>query len=1115
MSFSADPTYEQVRQNFGSPPDSAKPRVWWHWMDGNVTEEGIEQDLSWMHRIGIGGVQNFDVALYTPKVVQRQISFMTPPWRSAQRYAMTRATQLGLEYSIASSPGFSVSGAPWVAPENSMKKLVWSETLVHGSAPIHLILHAPPSIPGPFQDVRWTRPLYNGSSGPTEIPNLYHRIAVIAYPLSDAEFASELARPSVTTSAGPVNAGLLTDEKFSDAVAIPFAKRGQSSWIQMAFEHATTVRSMSIALQTDTDFQRPYIAATLQSSDDGRVFHTVATVENSADVEQTITFSPVRARYFRVLLPTPPALRVPTIFSSFAAAPQGAHHVAELRLYSEARLDHFERQAGFFPDGNQTVKSTPKICHVDTTGSDHLIDLTQNVRADGTLVWTPPAGAWVVMQFGYTLLGAMNRPASPEGTGLEVDKLDRPAVKTYFEDYLKLYESVAGADLVKVHALGSMVHDSWEVGTQNWTSNLPDEFRKRRGYDLRRWLPALAGRVVTSREASERFLWDFRHTLSELLAENYFGQLSSIVHAHGMRLFGEAHESGRQFIGDGMDAKRADDVPMGAMWARGQLPQYSGGPPPQEQGDADLLESASTAHIYGQNLVGAESMTAVGEPAVAFSLTPDVLKPVADREFADGVNLLSLHASVHQPLLVKGPGLTLGPYGQWFTRNETWAEQARPWMLYLARTSYLLQQGSFVADFLYYYGEDSNITALFGERLPPIPAGYAFDFASPDALSKLSVEGGAIVTAAGTKYRALILAPRARLMSLGVLRKLAALVSDGAVVIGQKPTISPSLADSPREFSLLTQEIWGSGLPGGHAYGKGSVIVARSLSSIIHAQRLQPDLTCRDGTRIPPIRFIHRRWDDTDLYFLATSDGHSQLLTCQVRIKDRTPELWRADTGKIEPVSYEIGGSTTSIQLSLAPHDAAFLMFHGQSLRNRVVVTQPRWVESRELPGPWEIKFQPGRGAPEHLKFNTLQSWSQRREPSIRYFSGTATYESSVTVSPTWLSQGARVELDLGTVKNIAEVLVNGTSAGIVWKAPYRLDVSGLFKVGSNKLSILVTNTWVNRLIGETQDGTTPNIFTTLNPFKRDSPLPASGLLGPVRIALTYTRDDSQADGTH
>ena len=402
---------------------------------------------------------------------------------------------------------------------------------------------------------------------------------------------------------------------------------------------------------------------------------------------------------------------------------------------------------------------------------------------------------------GYSLTGITNHPASPEATGLEVDKLNRDHVKDYFEHYLDNYKSAVGPLMGKT-GVRFVVTDSWEAGTENWTDDMLAEFATRRGYDAHPWLPVLTGHVVESAEASDRFLWDWRKTLADLLAENHYGQIAQSLHARGMGQYGESHEEGRATIGDGMEMKKADDVPMAAMWT-----QRPGVNAEQYGYNADIRESASVSHIYGQNLVAAESLTAASGP---WAWSPATLKPTADKELAVGLNRFVIHTSVHQPLVNKAPGLALGPFGQWFTRNEVWAEQAQPWITYLARSSFLLQQGHFVADILYFYGEDSNLTAIFGSKSPDVPLGYNFDYVNADALiHKLSVKNGQLVTASGMSYRVLALDAYSQHMSLPVLRKVRDLVLAGATLVGARPIDDPSLADDAAEFHAISRSALG------------------------------------------------------------------------------------------------------------------------------------------------------------------------------------------------------------------------------------------------------------------------------------------------------------------
>ncbi len=391
------------------------------------------------------------------------------------------------------------------------------------------------------------------------------------------------------------------------------------------------------------------------------------------------------------------------------------------------------------------------------------------------------------------MLGITNHPATAEGTGLEVDKLNRSYVKNYMNNYLDSYEKTVGEKNMGRHGIRYIVTDSWEAGSQNWTDDMLAQFKKHRGYDPTPWLPVLTGQVVESSESSDRFLWDFRKTIADLIAIEHYGQVQASIKSRGMGHYGESHEGGRAFVADGMEVKKLDDIPMSAMWTQ------SPGVNKEQYGyNADDRESASVAHIYGQNLAAAESLTASAAP---WAWSPATLKPTADQELLNGINRIVIHESAHQPLIGKAPGLTLGPFGQWFNRNETWAEQAGPWIDYLARSSFLLQQGRFAADVIYFYGEDSNLTALFASKSPDIPPGFGFDYVNADALiHELRVADDKITTKGGMSYRLLVLGPYSKHMSLPVLRSIHKLVEEGASVAGGKPVDDPSLADDQAEF---------------------------------------------------------------------------------------------------------------------------------------------------------------------------------------------------------------------------------------------------------------------------------------------------------------------------
>jgi len=1079
---------DPLREGFEHPPPTAQPRLWFHWMDGNVTEEGIRRDLEWMHRIGIGGLQAFDLAFSTsPRV--RRLRYMSPEWQQAFRTAAERATQLGLELSVAGSPGFSESGAPWVKPERAMKKLVWSTSSIDGGKRFLQRIPAPPATIGPFQNVPIDHTDWLSGGRPKQHSHeVYSDVAVVAYRVPSLAHSMADSRPTVTSSAGPIDGASLRDGDLSRALSIPFARNG-AAWIQISFTTAQKIYAISLA--------RPDYAssgtATLFCSRDGYRFSKVIELPRPSNVQQTVAFPAVSARYFRLRLVTPAPVDPGAEGEFIHSNPLTAHRIAELILHATPRVDRAEEKAGFFqgfytgPDLEEVP--TPTVSSDAVLHKKDLLNLTDHMRPDGTLDWTPPPGRWEVMRFGYSLLGTTNHPASPEGTGLEVDKLNRAHVENYVRQYLDRFAQFLGPDLIGQHGLHGMVNDSAEVGAQNWTETLPEEFARRRGYELIPWLPALTGRVIDSSETTERFLWDFRKTLAELLAENHYGVIAEELHQHGMIHYAEAHEVFRAFNGDGMATKRFADIPMGAMWAGGSF-----GP---GTGDADIRESASVAHLYGQNLVAAESMT-TSEKAYAY--TPETLKPIADRELLQGVNRFVIHASVHQPSNEPGPGLSLGPFGQWFTRHETWAEQARPWMTYLSRCSYLLQQGHFVADVLYFYGEDSNITALYGAALPPIPEGFNFDFTNAEALALLSVENGQLVTRSGMRYDILALDPRTRVMSLPVLLRLRELVEAGATVVGAKPRQTPSLADDVTTFRSTADALWGShAMSGERRVGRGRVI-GRKLPEALAQLHLEPDFGYRKPRSDSRIGFTHRHLSDGELYFVNNRQPRAERIDADFRVSGKIPELWHPDTGRIEQVSYRINGKQTQVPLQLDPTDSVFVVFRKPAVAPEATVTQPHKAVVAILSGPWTVHFSSAQGAPQATRFPQLLSWTKSTEPGIKYYSGTATYEYRLGIASPPCTSGGRLELNLGTVKDLAQVLVNATPLGVAWKAPFRLDATDAIHVGQNRLEVQVTNTWVNRLIGDKQPGAKPYAYAAFDPYEAHSPLLASGLLGPVTL---------------
>ena len=1109
LAFSqAKPVQDALKAGFEHPPQSARPRVWWHWMNGNITKEGIKLDLEWMHRVGLAGYQNFDAALQTPQVVDKRLVYMTPEWKDAFKYAIQLGDQFGMEMAIAGSPGWSESGGPWVPPAHGMKKYVWSETVVDGGQPFNGKLAHPPTKTGAFQDMgireQFGRPAPN-------LPEYYADAVVIAFKLPATGSAEDAAQPKITSSGEGLDPAMLSDGELEKTTNVPIPEVGSTSWIQFEYPSPHTVSSVTFVMK-DPGFVEALLYGmaapekTLEASDEGQNFRKVVDLVGGRAPENTLSFDPVTAKYFRVTFKrTPPPPKPawaegidPSSFGAGVPSRSTAFEVAELVLHSEPRVNHFEEKAAFVPEADLYQYGTPHVDAASAIKKSDVIDLTSKMRPDGSLDWMPPERKWVVLRIGYSLLGITNHPATPEATGLEVDKLDRRFVKDYFEKYLDSYKETVGADEMGKKGIQYVINDSWEAGSQNWTDNMLAQFRKLRGYDATPWLPVLTGRIVESAEQSDRFLWDFRKTIADLIATEHYGQLEETLHERGMRHYGESHESGRAFVADGMEVKKMNEVPMSAMWT-----QRPGVNKPQYGYNADDRESASVAHIYGQNIAAAESLTAAAAP---WAWSPVTLKPTADQELLNGINRFVIHESAHQPLIGKAPGLTLGPFGQWFNRNETWAEQAGPWVDYLARSSYMLQQGHFGADLLYFYGEDSNLTAIFAKTAPEIPPGYGFDYINADGLiHELSVAGGQIVTKSGMQYKLLALDPYSKHMSLPVLRAIHKLVEGGAILAGPKPTDDPSLADDQAEFEQLSSQLFGDG-SGVHRVGKGTVYAGQSLGDVFSALKLKPDFEYPKQNDDSDLEFAHRKLRNADVYFVDNRSDHNEKVDAVFRVSGKQPELWRAETGSTDPASFKIADGRTAVPLELEPWGTVFVVFRKSTSETSHTIAEDAQTKVATIEGPWKLTFQSGRGAPDSITLDELSDWSHSDNPGVKYFSGIGTYTKTVQASPDWFKKGSRLWLDLGDVKNLAVVTINGKNLGETWHEPYRVDVTSALKPGANEVTIKVVNAWVNRLIGDQQPEATKYTFADVKPYKASSPLLPSGLLGPV----TVVREDNE-----
>jgi len=1084
---SIDKEARQLEQGFLNPPEEAKPRVWWHWMDGNVSWDGAKADMDWMKRVGIAGLQCFHAGMRMPgtapqPVVENYYPYMSQGWKDAFAKSAAYADSLGLEFATAASPGWSETGGPWVKPEDGMKKMAYAVTIIEGGKPFTGVLNHPPATTGVYQ-TSTSGSGHQGRMGEDK-PQLYRDQKVIAFCLPEDQI---LPIPVVSSSGGKIKAEALSDGFYEvPAISLPAAKEeGGISWVRFDYGRPVTVRGLVLAVPA-----RGPVLFKLESSNDGVNWSDTGSKILSGSVVRTNSVDNINARFFRFVsvkqAPAPPSGW--SRWGGQTPPPPEITDIAELVLLGTPTVHSFETKAaywggrgenGYFqlPGGSAGTESAVKTSEV--------IDLTGRFKADGTLDWTPQAGKWAVLRIGYSLTGAQNRPAAPEATGLEVDKLDSAAVKRYMDTYIDMYRDAAKG-LVGKRGLHAIMFDSWEAGFANWTPLILEGFERLRGYDPVSWLPALAGYVVESPEKSDQFLWDWRRTIQLLLKENHYDFLTRYLHNIGMIRYGESHEAGFATMGEGMEMKQTADIPMGAMWMHNTPGQM------EWMYFNDNQESASVAHIYGQNIAATESFT--GGPG--YGTAPWDLKSTADAILLSGSNRFVIHTSTHQPI-TRGPGMTLG-VGQMFSRNETWAEQSKVWIDYLSRSSFMLQAGLAANDIAVFYGEESSMTAIYGNNLPAVPQGYRYDYVNSDALlNLLTVKDGALTTATGMNYKALYFGNGAKKVTLPVLKKVLEFVQQGAVLIGTKPEGSPSLSDDPDEVKKIIDTLW----PGEAeaTVGNGKVFNTNETASVLKEIGLEPDFSYVPSADESRVMFIHRKLNNGGIYFIANQTDREERIEASFRISGYKAELWDPATGEISPASWESDGNFTKVDIPIGRFGSVFVVFREKTKKSSVSLPEPEEQLVEQLAGPWQVEFQAERGAPASAVFDDLIDFRDSPDPGIRYFSGIATYKKEVQI-PVNISD-KELWIDLGQVFNLAEVWVNGQIAGTAWKPPFRVKIGNLVNEGNNIIEIKAVNLWVNRLIGDAQPGVENKItLTTRNFYRADSPLVPSGLTGPVRI---------------
>lgn len=988
-SASAPGAANSLRADFENPPQTARLRCYWWWINNFTTEDTITRELTAMKQKGYAGVilvNDYANADHTGKERSPEgPNYGTPAWMKLYLHALQVAKQLGLEISLTITDGGNVGilGGPGVGPEDALKFITYSRTDVSGGSSSTIQLPAPPAE-----------------------ANFYRQIAVLAYPL----------RHGVPLPGDP----------------------GSSRAAIRALIYKTTVRE-----------------------------------------------------------------------------PRGDMWVP-----------------------SQYLPNDPSVPGEQDTNHADVLDLTAFTSPDGTLHWTVPPGQWEILRIGYT--ATKERVTIPLGSGYALNALSAQAFDHYWD---RVLTPILNASKPYIGAsLKYLVTDSWEAGGANWSEGFREEFIHRRGYDPVPYLAVFAGRIVDSRDVSNRFLSDVRRTAADLIAENYYDRFAARAAAYGLGTHPEAGGPHSPPI-DSLENFRHSAFPQTEFWAASPIHRTR---------DVDrffVKEAASAAHIYGKRYVAAESFSTINMPW-SNSLGHN-LKPALDRALTEGLNRIFWHEFTSSPASYGKPGIEyfadthLDP-------NVTWWPQAGPVLLALNRDQFLLQQGEPVVDLLYYYGtEVPNFASLKSFDPAHVLPGYNYDVTNQDALlHRMLFSGGSLRTPEGIRYRALAL-PITRRLDLPDLLWVEKFLRAGGVVIGLQPTEPEGLIPSAQmaDYQRLAARMWNGCAEGSSVrYGQGTIYCTQNAHQALTAMHVTPDFTYRSDDAAAAFDFVHRCTAAADIYFVRNESDVAADATLLFRVAGRAPVVYNTDTGSITPLLvYRTVGDQTEVPLSIPAQGSFFLVFQRSTARHAVdlacdghtvfpsiqpgvgifavggaapslqsetaapctlafsdgskqTLTPSSDAAAPQLTGPWLLNFPSGWGAPSSVTMTNLQSWTESSNPGVHYFSGTATYHNTIQVPSSLLGPGHAIWLDLGDVREIATVSVNGKQLRTVWYPPYLVRIDSALHAGANQLSIEVTNLWPNRLIGDLQPGAVQYTHTNVHAYKSDSPLLPSGLLAPVRV---------------
>lgn len=1049
---------DKMEAEFKTPPASVQTGVYWYWIEGNISKEGVIKDLEAMKAAGINRafIANIGGAGTGDPNALRKVEFMSDEWWDITHAALKRAGELDIEIGIFNSPGWSQSGGPWIKPEETMRYLASSQKVVKGPGKVSIQLPQPTEH---FEDVK-----------------------VLAFPNPTPEgTVLNMTNASITVTPRTENVANLVDGDINTGMS--FHGEGGST-IDLKAKQQFTARSIVIR----TTPVPIYTNVELQAKDkDGKYKVISSFVINRTRDWKKVGFDPYSDVAMTFEPTTSDAFRV--VFN-----PTSGHTgIAELAISSVPRVERFKEKslAKLFqtevPAWDEYIwREQPESNKTELAlNPEQVIDISDKLSADGTLNWDVPEGEWMVIRTGMAPTGVVNEPACPDATGYEVDKLSSHHAETHFNAYVgEMLKRIPEKDRKSVKVL---VQDSYEVGGQNFTDSMIPAFKERYGYDPTPYLPVLNGIVVGSQHDSDAFLWDLRRFVADRISYEYVAGTREVAHKHGLTTWLENYGHWG-FPGEFLQYGGQADEVGGEFWAD---PPY---------GEIENRLATSCSHIYGKKLTSSESSTSAGP---AYLRTPNDLKPRMDRYFTYGINNTVLHLYIHQPGEERLPGSNAW-FGTEFDRNNTWFKHMDLYTTYIKRCNYMMRQGWYQSDVAYFIGEDAP--RMVGIMEPWIPAGYQFEHINAEVIIRdLSVKDGRLVLPHGVSFKALVLPPKLKTMRPELLEKIEKLVADGAIVLGPAPERSPSLENQPEadmKVKEIAEKLWGN-VDGisvkQRQYGKGMICHGISFEDLFAQLDYVPDCKVPTGTLIYQ---GHQKDGNKDIYILSNQEDHPVTMDVEFRIVGKQPELWDPLTGEIRKLpAFTYKTQTTVVPMKLEKGECVFVVFRekGEPTANTVEANYPAPTRVQEVKGIWNITFESAFKTPRPMQMEVLQDLATVDNDSVKYFSGTATYTTSTKLEKA--DNDDRMFIRFDKVGAMGKVYINGKYAGGVWTTPYRLDVTDYVKNGTNEIKVEVVNTWVNRIVGDLNAPESERqVYCFNNPHRADSSLPASGLMGSVVV---------------